>query len=176
MPQNEVEVYPEGQPLPPAGITENVSPKYRQSGIDWHSDLKEKLRKRAETVSGGLGSPGSSSPKRPGTPLDDQMYVDVVAPTYTGAQHRSLSLSSGSPPPSAGVITNQDKFSMTPPATPPTKRTEPHVPPPRPPKPTKTSTSTLNDEDDASDSPLAKALKAAKLKRVVTNDRSAPKV
>ena len=183
----DVEIHPEGPPLPPTGLTESVSPKYRQSGtdwrqsgFDWHSDLKEKLRRRAETVGSSagnvgsnVGNVGSSSPKRPGTPLDDQMYVDVVAPAYSGAQYRSSSLSSGSPPPSAGVIMNQDRFSMTPPATPPSKRTDP---PPPPPKPSKGSVSNLHDEDDASDSPLAKALKAAKLKRVATNDRSAPKV
>ena len=172
-PQNEAEIHPEGiSPLPPTGISENVSPKYRYSGVNWHSDLKEKLRKRAESV----GNVGSSSPKRPSTPLDDDMYVDVVVPAYAGAQHRSLSLSSSSPPPSAGVITGQDKFSMTPPVTPPLKRTEPHVPPPRPPKPNKASVSSYSDEDDASESPLAKALRAAKLKKVVSNDRSAPRV
>lgn len=175
-PQNEVEVHPEGPPPPPPSTTsETVSPKYRYSGIDWHSDLKEKLRRRAESVGNvGSSSPkGSSSPRRPGTPLDDQMYVDVVSPSFVEAQHRSSSVSS--PPLVAG--TNQERFSMTPPATPPLKRSEPHVPPPRPPKPNKTSVSSnIGEEDDASDSPFAKALKAAKLKKVASNDRSAPRV
>ena len=171
IPQNEAEIHPEGpSPPPTSAMTENISPVSHHSGIDWHSDLKEKLRKRAESV-------GNCSPKRPATPED--MYVDVVPPSYVGqlAQHRSLLLSS--PPPGATSSTNQGRFSMTPPVTPPMKRSEPHVPPQRPPKPNKASISSYDeqDEDDNSnDSPLAKALKAAKLKKIVSNDRSAPKV
>ena len=172
--QNEVEVHPEGPPPPPpAAVTENVSPHFRYSGIDWHTDLKEKLRKRTESM-------GNCSPKRPSTPIEEQSFD-----ADTGAEHRSLSLSS---PPG----TNQGRFSMTPPGTPPMKRSEVHVPPPGTPpmkrleahvpppcrpKPNKASVSSYNDENEAEDdSPLAKALKAAKLKKAVSNDRSAPRV
>ena len=154
--QNEVEVHPEGPPPPPhAALTETVSPKFRYSGIDWHTDLKEKLRKRTESM-------GNCSPKQPTTPIEELPFD-----ADTAAQHRSLSLSSPSG-------TNQGRYSMTPPATPPMKRSEAHVPPSCRPKPNKASVSSNSDEDD--DGPLAKALRAAKLKKVVTNDRSAPKV
>lgn len=150
--QNEVEVHPEGPPAPPS--TESVSPPYRYSGIDWHTDLKEKLRKRTESM-------GNCSPKRPSTPIEEQ--------SFDADTHRSLSLSS---PPG----TNQGRFSMTPPGTPPMKRSEAHIPPPCRPKPNKPSVSSYIDENEEDDSPLAKALKAAKLKKAVTNDRSAPRV
>ena len=151
--QNEVEVHPEG-PSPPA-FTESVSPPYRYSGIDWHTDLKEKLRKRTESM-------GNCSPKRPSTPIEEQ-----PSDADSFAQHRSLSLSSP---------TNQGRFSMTPPGTPPMKRSEAHIPPPCRPKPNKPSVSSYSDENEEDDSPLAKALKAAKLKKAITNDRSAPRV
>ena len=152
--QNEVEVHPEDPPPPP--LT-SVSPQFRYSGIDWHSDLKEKLRKRTESM-------GNCSPKRPSTPIEEQPFdADSVA------QHQSSSLSS---PPG----TNQGRFSMTPPATPPMKRSEAHVPPPCRPKPNKPSVSSYSDENEEDDSPLARALKAAKLKKAVTNDRSSPRV
>ena len=184
-PHKEVEVHPEDQsPSPPAALTENVSPSNvspshpsRYSGIDWHADLKEKLRKRAESVGNCIvkrpDTPPVESNNRPETPLDDQMYVDVVAPAYSMAQNRSLSMSS--PP------LNQGKFSMTPPGTPPMKRSEHHVPPKRPPKPMTKSVSSYhgNDDDDdtANDSSFAQALRHAKLKKVVSsNDRSAPRV
>ena len=152
--QNDAEVHPEGPPPPrPASMIDNVSPPHR---IDWHTDLKEKLRRRTESM-------GNCSPKRPATPIEEQAFDPDT--------HRALSLSS---PPG----TNQGRYSMTPPATPPMKRSEAHVPPPCRPKPiaTKSVSSYDNDENEDDDSPLAKALRGAKLKRVVTNDRSAPKV
>lgn len=166
MPPKEIEVHPEGPPSYHPAMTDIR----RYSGVDWHSDLKEKLRKRAESV-------GNCSPKRPATPLDDQMYVEVVPPFYIATEHHALSTSSS--PPVTG--TNQDRFSMTPPVTPPIKRSETHVPPPCLPKPSKAIVSSSHDrnsdEDDVTnDSPFAKALKTAKLKKVASNDRSAPRV
>jgi len=161
MPHKEVEVYPEG---PPSPFPPSMADVRRNSATDWHSDLKEKLRKRAESV-------GNFSPKRPSTPLDDQMYVEVVPPSYTPAQHQALPTS----PPAVSI------HQGTPPVTPPMKKSQTHLPPPCPPKPSKTNVVSSHDrnsdEDDAiNDSPFAKALKAAKLKRAVTNDRSSPRV
>ena len=152
--QNEVEVHPEGPPAPPPSATnDTASPHFRYSGIDWHTDLKEKLRRRTESL-------GNCSPKRPTTPIEEQSLNEDT--------HRSLSVSSPSG-------TNQGKFSMTPPATPPTKRSEVNMPPPCRPKPNKANVISSIDENE-DDSPFAKALKATKLKKVISNDRSAPKV
>ena len=103
---------------------------------------------------------GNCSPKRPATPIEEQPLNEDT--------HRSLSVSS---PPG----TNQGKYSMTPPATPPMKKSEVYVPPPCRPKPNKANVIGSIDENE-DDSPFAKALKAAKLKKVTSNDRSAPKV
>jgi len=117
-----------------------------------------KLRKRAESV---------GSPIRPGTPVEEQLYVDVEPPSFVLSQ-RSMSVSSPPPVPS--------KVPMTPPTT-HMRRFDSQVPPPKLPKPSRTSVTSSQDNSDSDDeSPLARALKGAKLKKTVSNDRSAPRV
>jgi len=157
----EVYVYPE-KPLPqPPSATENgVPPSPANTSPAWRDDLMSKLRKRAESV---------GSPVRPGTPVEEQLYVEVDPPSFVLSQ-RSMSVSS--PP----LVPNKVPQPMTPPTT-HMRRYDSQIPPPKLPKPSRTSVTSYQDNSDSEDdSPLAKALKGAKLKKTFSNDRSAPRV
>lgn len=162
--ENEVYVYPE-QPPPPSGMAENGVPSPPVNTTPgWRDDLMAKLRKRAESV---------GSPIRPSTPVEEQLYVDVEPPNFV---HYQRSMSIASPTPSSTSVTNKVPQPMTPPTT-HIRRHESHVPPPKLPKPGRMSVASCQDDSSSEDeSPLAKALKGAKLKKAVSNDRSAPRV
>ena len=71
-------------------------------------------------------------------------------------------------------VTNQVPQPMTPPTT-HVRRFDSQVPPPKP-SWTSVASSYQDNSDNEDESPLAKALKGAKLKKTVSNDRSAPRM
>ncbi|XP_065916053.1 uncharacterized protein [Dysidea avara] len=161
--KDEVYVYPEQPSPPPSAMTENgVPPPPVNASPGWRDDLMTKLRKRAESV---------GSPIRPSTPVEEQLYVEVEPPSFVLSQ-RSMSVSFPPPP-----VPNKVPQPMTPPTT-HMRRSDSQVPPPKLPKPSRMSvaSSYQDNSDNEDESPLAKALKGAKLKKTVSNDRSAPKV